>query len=286
MSSLTFPNWRRAVQICLHVLAVCVGSSAVAMGKTVKEIYPSDFFQGAQLQLAEAIDAKDVQTVKRLARQTDLNTPARKGITVLFFAYTQAVTKRDPKRFEIITELVKAGADAVDYEAKDMGSVWGAALHRPEPEFVRALLDGGVSPDAPGQGKGTHPALFEASNETTPLVMQLLIERGANVNAKNRLGKSVLAHTLSGLQLDQTEYLLKAGASPVGVNQLGVSFGWALQTVLTGADKSHAGYKKLLEIQTLAQKKGMKWPPDAPEVERDRMRARGETPVVPAGQSK
>jgi uncharacterized protein len=116
--------------------------------------------------------------------------------------------------------------------------------------------------------------------------MELLISEGANVNAVDSVGNSVLYHTLTGRQFDQTEYLLKAGANPAVRNRLGVSFAWGLQNALGKAEKGTPAEKKLQEIKTLAQQKGMKWPPDSPELERDRMRARGEKPVVPSGMSK
>jgi uncharacterized protein len=276
----------RRFLLCLLVLSLFSAAATAAMGNRVKDLSPNEFFQGAQLQLAEAIHALDVDSVKRLARQTDLNTPARKDMTLLFFAFMKAIPKRDPKELAIVTALVAAGADAVEYRDKDLGSVWGLSMTRPEPELARALLDGGVSVDSPGKGKGSRPGIFECANERSPLVMQLLIERGVNLNGKDRLGGTLLAHTLAGMQLDQTETLLKAGANPSGNDRLGTSFGWTLQYQINRADKNGAGYKKLLEIQSLAVQKGMKWPPDAPELERDRMRARGETPVVPAGQTK
>ncbi len=253
----------------------------------MKKLDPSEFFNGPQLTLAQAIKSRDVLSVKRLARLTDLNTPARQDLTLLFFAFNEALDGRDSKSFEVITELVKAGADAINHEVPpNLGSVWGAALNRPETEFAKALLDGGVSPNAPGQGKGSRPGLFEASNEQTFNVMKLLISRGADVNLKSSLGKSVLDHTLSGMQLDQTEYLLMQGANPNTLDRLGVTFAWALKLAMEKPGLNAATTKKLSEIKALATSKGMKWPADPPEVERDRMRARGEKPVVPAGLSK
>jgi uncharacterized protein len=280
-------NFRQLLALVLFLVCTLTSHHTSATGNHMKKLDPSEFFNGSQLTLAQAIKGRDVQAVKRLARQTDLNTPARQDMTVLFFAYNEALDGRDPKSLDIMTELVKAGADAVNHEVPpNLGSVWGASLNRPEPEFAKALMDGGVSPDAPGQGKGSRPGLFETSNEQTFEVMKLLIARGANVNLRSSLGTSVLYQTLSGMQLDQTEYLLMKGANPSTVDRLGVSFAWALKSIGEKPGLPPATVKKINEIRDLAVSKGMKWPPNLPEVERDRMRARGEKPVVPAGKLK
>jgi uncharacterized protein len=277
----------RFIALSIFLICALISAHSAAMGNRMKKLDPSEFFNGSQLMLAQAIRARDVLAVKRLSRQTDLNTPARQDMTLLFFAFNDALDGRDARSFEIMTELVKAGADAVNHEVPpNLGSVWGVSLNRPEAVFAKALLDGGVSPNASGQGKGTRPGLFEASNEQTFEVMKLLIDRGADVNLRSSLGTTVLDHTLSGMQLDQTEYLLTKGANPNTLNRLGVSFAWALKLASEKPGLNPATIKKLSEIKDSALSKGMKWPPDAPEIERDRMRARGETPVVPSGKTK
>jgi uncharacterized protein len=276
----------RLFLLLITLASVCASMAAFSMGKRMKNLDPTQYFNGPQLTLAQAIKAQDVQSVKRLAKQTDLNTPAKKDLTILFFAFNEAQDKSDPKSFEIMTELVKSGADAVNYEVPDLGSVWGVSLTRSDARFVRALLDGGVNPNAPSQGKGSDPAIFAAATEKTMEVLQLLLSRGADINQKDSLGATVLQDTLSGMQLDQTEYLLKQGANPNTVDRIGVSFAWFLKRVSERTDLTPITVNKLSEIKALAMSKGMKWPPDPPEIERDRMRARGEKPVVPAGMSK
>lgn len=277
---------QRIQSLMLLIASLAFAINSFAMDTRMKKLEPSEYFSGGQLTLAQAIKARDIQNVKRLARQTDLNTPAKKDLTILFFSFNEAQDGRDLKSFEIITELVKSGADAVNHRVPKLGSVWGVSLTRPEPEFAKALLDGGVSPNAPTKGQGSDPALFDASNEQTPEVMKLLLSRGADINLKDSLGATAVSQTLSGMQLDQTEYLLTQGANVNNINRLGVSFGWQLKLISERPGLTPITAKKLEDIKTLATAKGMKWPPDAPEIERDRMRARGEKPVVPAGMSK
>jgi uncharacterized protein len=272
----------------LLVILTCTGMLIYffSLKKHKKNVNPEDYFIGSQLILAKTIKEQNVEAVKKLAKETDLNTPAKKDITILFFAFNKALDNTSQKSLEIITELVKAGADAVNYEVPNLGSVWGVSLTRPEPEFAKALLDGGISPNSPSKGKGSRSGLFECANERSFKVMELLIQRGANLDTTDSVGNSVLYHSLTGMQFDQTKYLLKSGANPSVHNRLGVSFAWSLQNALNKTKKGSPREKILQEIKTLAQEKGMIWPPTPPEQERDNMRSRGEEPVVPYGMRK
>jgi uncharacterized protein len=272
----------------LLVILTCTGMLIhfFSLKKHMKNVNPEDYFIGSQLILAKAIKEQNVEAVKKLAKETDLNTPAKKNITILFFAYKVAKDGGESKSFEIITALVKSGADAINHEVPDLGSVWGVSLVQPDARFVQALLDGGVDINSPTESNGGDPALFVAAAEKTKKVMQLLISRGANINQKDSLGASLLQETLSGMQLDQTEYLLLQGANPNTLDHIGVSFAWFLKQVFERKDLTPSTTKKLSEIKALAISKGMKWPPESPEIERDRMRSSGITPIVPYGMSK
>src|SRR6266566_7078763 len=90
---------------------------------TMKRLPATDFFSGPQLLLAQAIERGDLVKVQQLAPVTDLNTPGRKDMTLLFFAVQEAL-KRDPKRLAMITVLVKTGADPLQ-EVPNFGDVLG-----------------------------------------------------------------------------------------------------------------------------------------------------------------
>ncbi len=263
----------------------------LSCGSMGKRINPSDYFVGNQLLLANAIRAREMDTIKRLIPQTDLNTPAKEDMTILFFALFETSNSKDPKSYEILTELVKAGADAVNHEVPPsqngfyLGSVWGLTLVRGNLTAIQALLDGGVHPDASCDGKTGSPSLFSVADEAHFETLKFLISRGANINLKDTLGNSLLSESMNGWQLDQTLYLLKQGTNPSTVNRLGVSFAWQLKSQIEKAANPETA-NKLDEIKALAIFKGMSWPPNAPVEERDKMRARGETPVVPYGMTK
>jgi uncharacterized protein len=267
----------------LAALATAVTSNALTWDKKMKRTLPEDFFEGAQLNLARAIRAANIEDVRRLSKLADLNATAKRGITVLFFAMQEAMTER-PENLKIFSELVKLGADPLLENAEAGGSVAALSARNSNPKLVEALLDGGMSVNA--MATKYTPLIFRAATEHTFDTLKLLVSRGADVNAKDSLGQTALVDTLTSLQLDQTVYLLENGALPTVVNRLGVSFAYALSRAIEKQARGNPTYAKLEQIRELALAKGMKLPAHEPVVERDRMRARGEKPVVPAGQPK
>jgi hypothetical protein len=233
-----------------------------SMVHAMKKFPATDFFSGPQLELAQAIERGDMEQIKRLAPKTDLNTPGRKNMTMLFFALQEAL-QRDPKRLAIATEVVKAGANPMQ-EVPNYGDPLGVVLNSSHPEFLRALLDGGVDPNFVSEGD---PLIFYVTSESTFDSLKLLVERGANVNKRDSLRNSALYQALVSYALDQIDYLLDHGANPNTYNINGLSFPQALSTRI--ADNTAAPhsvtYKKLIEIRDRIIKMGVKWPPETPE---------------------
>ena len=130
--------------------------------------------------------------------------------------------EQDPTHLGVVTELVRGGAD-VHHVVPNFARALDLALAAKDPGLLRAMLDGGMSPDV--RLGGDTPAVFRAANETTQNSLELLIERGANVNARDSLGMTALLRAVYGMQLDQAEYLLDHGANPHPVDRLGRSLG-------------------------------------------------------------
>ncbi len=201
--------------------------------------------------------------VKQLAPKTDLNTPGRKNMTMLFFALQEAL-QRDPRRLAIATEVVKAGADPLQ-EVPNYGDPLGVVLNSSHPEFLRALLDGGVDPNTMVEGR--RPIIFLVSRESAFESLKLLVERGADVNMRDSLRNSTLYEALMSNALDQIDYLLDHGANPNTYNINGRSFPHALLRDINrnASAPDSLTYKRLLEIRDRITKMGVKWPPETPE---------------------
>ncbi|MGF6263106.1 hypothetical protein OKW49_004034 [Paraburkholderia youngii] len=244
--------------LIVPVLLLALASVVHAM----KKFPATDFFSGAQLELAQAIERGDMGQVRRLAPKTDLNTPGRKNMTMLFFAFQEAL-QRDPHRLAVASEVVKAGADPLQ-EVPDFGDPLGVMLNSSHPEFLRAMLDGGVDPNLISEGT---PIIFDVAKESTSASLKLLVERGVDVNRRDSLRNSVLFEALMNNALDQIDYLLDHGANPSTYNINGVSFPFALSHDIdrNASAPDSPAYRKLVEIRDRIIRLGVKWPPETPE---------------------
>jgi ankyrin repeat protein len=235
---------------------------------TMKKFPATDFFSGSQLVLAQAIEHGDLAKVKELAPKTDLNTPGRKNMTLLFFAFQEAL-ERKPKPLQIMGELVKAGANP-QQRVPNFGSVLGVALNATQPDFLRTLLDAGVDPNTMIEGR--RPIIFFVTTEENFESLKLLIARGADVNKRDSLRNTALYEALMNWALDQIDYLLDHGANPNTWNVNGVSFAFRIFDHINSnaSAPNSVTYKKLIEIRERIIKMGVKWPPETPEQVRAR----------------
>ncbi|GAB7539710.1 ankyrin repeat domain-containing protein [Burkholderia sp. 22PA0099] len=248
---------------------------------------PETFFSGQQLTLAQAIHDGNLGSVQQLAPKTDLNAPGAKHVTLLSYAVQEIVpVKNDAAspRYQIISVLLKHGADPKASLGPDGGSVAEIALRADTPNLLRVLLNGGLDPN--WLYNGDTPMLFEVAENKLLPQLTLLIEHKANVNARDSLGKTALFQATMIQQWDTVDYLLAHGADPKLASELGVSYGWVLQNEL----KNHAApdspaAARIEQIRRKIVAAGAPWPPLDPKAQRAAMRARGEKVVTPAGQA-
>jgi uncharacterized protein len=268
-------GWPALVRRCC-VAAATILSSWTLESAAMRTPPAEQFFSGPQLMLAQAIERGDVAEVDEYAPTVELNKPGAEDMTLLFFALHSAFGEK-PQQLDILTRLVRYGADPL-LKVKDLGSVLGVALRAKSPLYVKALLDGGVSPDTI---KEDTPILFDAATEHTFDTLKLLLERGADPNRRDSLGATALMKALTSMQLDQVTYLLDHGASPDFVNINGVSFAFQLQNQLQRQQEGSPAQRKMLEIRERIVALGVAWPPASRETEQERMRARGQEPGKP-----
>ncbi|WP_278837931.1 hypothetical protein [Fusobacterium varium] len=88
---------------------------------------PEVYFSGTQLQLAQVIARHNIAEVQVLALSTNLNKPNNQEMTLLMDALWEA-TKGDTKSLEIVTELMKAGADPLQDISKYGQFGWNGGM--------------------------------------------------------------------------------------------------------------------------------------------------------------
>ena len=113
---------------------------------------PQDFFEGEQLEIAQLIYDGNEPALKQKVASTSketLNRPAKEDITLLFWSILNAMYDNiTPERLKIITDLVKAGADPLQPRPAGGSSPAEFAMQGDKNVWIKALLDGGLSPNA------------------------------------------------------------------------------------------------------------------------------------------
>jgi ankyrin repeat protein len=119
-----------------------------------------------------------------------------------------------PNNKAIVALLVQYGAmDAHVRPTDDLQRQFLAAVFLADARRVRSLLDRHPRLAAAPDGRGDPPILHAARNGDTEIV-HLLIERGADVNARNARGNTVLYCAGGHGHLHTLQLLLDRGADP------------------------------------------------------------------------
>lgn len=273
----------RSTRIKIKPLALLIALLSLLLisctGHTRMKIRPPEhYFSGPQLEIARALLKGDAEAVARLAPGNDLDSPGREDMTLLFFALQSAFGEKAPQ-LRALTALVRAGANPVR-PTPNFGTPLGVALRAKSPDYVRAFLDAGVDPNT---RIGSTPILFLAATHHTEETLHLLIQKGADVNARDNLGSTVLNEALGTLQLDLIDPLLDYGSDPHAFNNLGRSFAYHVQFTMSRQAPGSPAHQKLEQIRDRIVAMGVPWPPMDPPAMRDWMRSQGMDVIVPVG---
>ena len=259
---------------CAYPLNAVYPLNALSKALTVPRTYPAEeFFTGRKLKLAKAIEADDMSAFRQLAKGEDLAAPGDRQMTLLWFAIQQ-------QKFDAIKTLIQLGVDPDTQIAQGIGTALDYALLQKDLRFLTAMLDGGLSPNhkSPKHNLMLQRALVEGSFEH----LKLLVDRGANINERDSIGGTALHEAVSTVQLEQAIYLVERGADVTTNRTNGVSVEWAVHKALE-RQAPGALRTQFEAVRDLMIKKGVKFPPDPPEVVRDQVRSKGLKPAVPWG---
>jgi len=268
-------RWLR--MLCAALLGWALSGCENGEAAPVKKYYPpTQFFSGRELELARAIEREDIAEIRTLAPGVDLDAKSREDMTLLIYAMMN-------EKFASITELVRLGAKPDEHIIQGVGSVLDHAFLNKDLRHLTALLDGGLSVDhrSPKRKLMLQRAVLDGSFEH----LKLLVDRGANVNLRDAIGGTALDEATDSLQPDIASFLVSNGADVNSHTTNGASVAWGVKLII---DRQQPGplRTKFEQLRDLMIQKGAKFPPDPPEVVRDRMRAQGLKPAVPPGHSK
>ncbi len=222
---------------------------------------PEKFFDGAELQVAQAIEAKDNGRLAAVMPGANLNRVGKEGITLLFYAFNL-------KNYPAMTALVKAGANP-DYEVQGFGSPMSVAVDQNDPSALKALLAGGANPN--GNYSSDTPLLFKVADDDKLEHLKAMLDAGANPNNKDSLGETAIFEAMSISSYDATNMLIQRGADLKAMSDRGLTFAWVVQDKLNFNKNNNAHLLRVQEIQRLCEARGITFPPDPPQVVRQKL---------------
>jgi ankyrin repeat protein len=228
--------------------------------------YPAEqFFSGMQLELAQAIRAEDIGEIDRLAKQVDLNRPGKEDMTLLFYAMQE-------RKLKAVTRLVQLGANE-EQEVPGIGQPISMAVRMKEPKVLKAILDGGGNPNAKSrQERGGTPILEEAVDHDNLESLKMLLDAGANVNARDSLGQTPIFRASNVSSFDAMKMLIDKGASLDVTNKRGITLAWVVHNEFEGQQNGLPDQKrKITAIRDLMIQRGIVFPPDPPQVVRQKL---------------
>jgi ankyrin repeat protein len=228
--------------------------------------YPAEqFFSGMQLEMALAIRAEDIGEIDRLAKQVDLNRPGKEDMTLLFYAMQE-------RKLKAVTRLVQLGANE-EQEVPGIGQPISMAVRMKEPKVLKAILDGGGNPNAKSrQERGGSSLLHEATDEDNLESLKLLLDAGANPNAKDSLGQTPLFEASNAASYDAMKMLIDKGAEINVTSNRGMTLAWSVQVEFENQQNGLPDQKrKITAIRDLMIQRGIVFPPDPPQVVRQKL---------------
>lgn len=249
--------------------AVAMLAMTAATGCSMNRFNASDFFEGQRLDAARAIANGNIEQLRAATLGLDIDKPGKKEMTLLWFAIME-------KNFEAIRYLVKTGSRPDGQVAEGLGMPIDYALRNKDLRFLKAMLDGGLpvnlaTPTAHRSLLHKAAGAFGASIEH----VKLLVERGADLDAKDDLGETALCAAIDTNQPDRAMYLLDRGASAVIYSVGGVTPAWAVHLTIESQQPGSPMRRDFERLRDRMIVRGAKFPPDPPEKVRAWMKTQG-----------
>jgi ankyrin repeat protein len=187
-------------------LITIMGGGNTAMAANKAEMY----FEGLDLEAVKALEQNDDARLQRaLAAGADVNRPGRQGVVpFLYFIASNNATA--------MVHLYKRGA-RFDYELpRALGPKFpenfGWVPANPNVNILKALLEAKLDPNYRPQGSRT--LIFWTINPFNQNAFELLLSYGANINAQDALGRTILHKAIQQQDYKFARFLLGKGADP------------------------------------------------------------------------
>lgn len=105
--------------------------------------------------------------------------------------------------------------------------------------------------------------------------VKLLVERGADIHLRDRLGYNALNEALTSDNTDVAKYLIESGADVHNISYNGVTISRPVELTLNRANPNTEFYREYEDIRDMLIECGVKFPAPKPEEVRQWMRSQG-----------
>ena len=241
-------------------------STAQGMGIMSKPLKAKNFFEGQQLVIAEGIAKNDLSALRATYDLDLLSRVGKKELTLMWFAADNA-----RPNFEAIRILVEKGVDPSTQILRPFGPMLHYSLKQKDLRYLTALLDGGLSVDYKYQKR---PLIMLASGPGSLEHVKLLVERGADIHLKDRLGNNALNESLS-IRPEIAIYLIEQGADIHNVNYNGVTAARQVELRLNRLTPGTDHYNLFKKVQNMLIERGIKFPAPSLEEMKEWRRSQG-----------
>ncbi|CAX57334.1 ankyrin repeat domain-containing protein [Erwinia pyrifoliae] len=236
----------------LIVITILLSALMVQGCKKGMDLKAQDYFEGKQLALAKEIEKGERGEIRKILPDMsaeELNRPGKASMTLLFWAISSSLyDQATPERLQIITELVKAGADPLQPQPNMPGSPAESMMQADKGIWIKAILDGGLSPNA--RDRVHHePIIFESFNAKNTETLKVLIDYRADLNIQDSLKRTPLINALYSGKIEHIQLLLLNGADPLINDRFNDNFVSLVNKEISEGDKENKYIKSLIEIR-------------------------------------
>jgi uncharacterized protein len=238
------------------------------VGCRMSDSRPEKFFERQQLEAARAIVVGDMGRLRAAAHGLDIDGRGEHDMTLLWFAIQE-------KRFDAIRALVELGSKPDGQVVQGLGIPIDYALLNKDLRFLAAMLDGGLSVNHASRYGQTLLHKAAGAYGATLEHVKLLVERGADLEAKESTGETPLCAAIDTHQPDRARYLLERGASVNVYTVRGATPGWTVHLIIERQEPGSELRHQFVQLRELMIAKGAKFPPDPPEKVRAWMKSQG-----------